>query len=168
VTAKSRIVALNRSITRRHRLDEQLREQLTARRSEQTDLNTKCEAQLARVETEQATLRSYVQKIDIMTNGTQTFSLNDFNDYRLCIEIAKERADAESARLTELESALSTVTDAIAHTRREIAQNNARVEKCRERVTAIQRELDIAAENTIDEEAEELAAARVARTRTLR
>jgi type III secretion system HrpB7-like protein len=165
MTAKSRIAALNRSVIRRLKLDEQLREQLTARRTEHAQLVKQSQDQLARVQVEQATLHSYEQKVNTLTNGTQAFSLNDFNDYRLCIGIAAERVGTESAKLDELESHLSTAASAISETQHEIAQNNARIDTCRERVSAIKRELEIADENATDEEAEELAAARIVRTK---
>ncbi|CAB3772876.1 hypothetical protein [Paraburkholderia humisilvae] len=168
MTAKARVIALNRSITRRMRLDEQLRSRHAEQRNERAQIDGQCATQRARVQADQVALSTHINKVDALMSGIGAFSLGDLNNQRLYIGVATERLNLERDKLDQLETSLLTIEDSIALTQREIAQNSGRIDRCKERIRSIERELEVAADNAIDDDAEELAVARLVRARATR
>jgi type III secretion system HrpB7-like protein len=155
-----RIIALDRSCTRRRRLDDTLRATLAAQRNAHASLEAARDAKAAQVEHEAGIQRFYQHRIDAMMTGTEAFSLEDMNGCRRYLEIVGERLRALEGELVHAEAAVQNSLAAQDKTRRDIALNQGRIDLCGERIQQIRRQHDEAADNASDEEAEETALAR--------
>ena len=155
-----RIVALERSCTRRRRLDETLRMTLTAQRNAQLQLEATRDAKAEQLAHETSVLQFYQHRIDGMMTGSEPFSLDDLNNCRLYLGVVNDRLRLLEAELAQAEAAVQANTAAIAHTQREIALNQGRIDLCAERIHDIRRVQENAASDASDEEAEETALAR--------
>ncbi|MEM5453688.1 type III secretion protein HrpB7 [Paraburkholderia phytofirmans] len=155
-----RIVALERSCTRRRRLDETLRVTLTAQRGAHAPLEAARDAKAAQVAHEAGVLQFYQHRVDGMMTGTEAFSLDDLNNCRLYIGVVNDRLRVFETELAHAEAAVQANLAAIAQTQREIALNQGRIDLCGERIRDIRRVQENAASDASDEEAEETALAR--------
>jgi type III secretion system HrpB7-like protein len=155
-----RIIALERSCTRRRRLDDTLRAALATQRSAHAALEAARDAKAAQVEHEAGILRFYQHRIETMMTGTEAFALDEMNGCRRYLEVVGERLRLLEGELAQAEAAVHTSTAAIEKIQREIALNQGRIDLCGERIVQIRRRHDEAAENASDEEAEETALAR--------
>ncbi|NYH24509.1 type III secretion protein HrpB7 [Paraburkholderia bryophila] len=155
-----RIVALERSCTRRRRLGETLRAALAAQRNAHAPLEAARDAKQAQFAHETGVLRFYEHRMDGMMTGTEPFSLDDFNNCRLYIGVVNDRLRLLEAELAQAEAAVQANLAAIAQTQREIALNQGRIDLCGERIHDIRRAQDNAESDASDEEAEETALAR--------
>jgi type III secretion system HrpB7-like protein len=155
-----RIVALERSSTRRRRLDGTLRTTLAAQRSAHVPREAARDAKAAQVEHELGVLRFYQHRLDAMMAGVEPFALDELNGCRLYLEVVGERLRALEAELAQAEAAVQASLAAMTQTQRDIALNLGRIDVCDERIQTIRRQHDEAASNASDEEAEEAALAR--------
>lgn len=155
-----RIVALERSCTRRRRLDETLRATLAAQRNVQLQLETARDAKAERHAHEAGVLQFYQHRMDGMMTGSEPFSLDDLNNCRLYIGVVSDRLRLLETELAQAEGAVKSNSTAIAQTQRDIALNQGRIDLCGERIRDIRRVQDNAASDASDEEAEETALAR--------
>jgi type III secretion system HrpB7-like protein len=155
-----RIIALERSCTRRRRLDDTLRAALSAQRSTHAALEAARDAKAAQVEHEAGILRFYQHRIEAMMTGTEAFSLDEMNGCRRYLDVVGERLRALQGELAQAEAAVHTSTAAIEKIQRDIALNQGRIDLCGERIGQIRRQHDEVAENASDEEAEETALSR--------
>jgi type III secretion system HrpB7-like protein len=155
-----RIVALERSCTRRRRLDETLRATLTAQRNAKLQLEAARNVKADQVAHEADVLQFYQHRIDGMMTGTEPFSLDNMNNCRLYVGVVNDRLRLLEAELAQAEAAVRENTVAIAQTQREIALNQGRIDLCGERIRDIRRVQENAASDASDEEAEETALAR--------
>jgi type III secretion system HrpB7-like protein len=155
-----RIVALERSCTRRRRLDETLRATLAAQRNVQLQLEAARDAKAERHAHEAGVLQFYQHRMDGMMTGSEPFSLDDLNNCRLYIGVVSDRLRLLETELAQAEAAVKTNSTAIAQTQRDIALNQGRIDLCGERIRDIRRVQDNAASDASDEEAEETALAR--------
>ncbi|MFM0363589.1 type III secretion protein HrpB7 [Paraburkholderia sediminicola] len=155
-----RIVALERSCTRRRRLDEALRVTLTAQRNAQLQLEAARDAKAEQLAHETSVLQFYQHRIDGMMTGSEPFSLDDLNNGRLYLGVVNDRLRLLEAELAQAEAAVQANTAAIAQTQRDIALNQGRIDLCAERIHDIRRVQENAASDASDEEAEETALAR--------
>ncbi|KVE37986.1 hypothetical protein [Burkholderia sp. TSV86] len=162
------IRALKRSIERGQRYEEQLRQQLATQRDEYAMRAAHCDAQRERVENERNTLDRYIRKIDALASGGQAFSPELFNDYHTYVNTLTERVDMQCQELQRLEALLSEAAETVTQTFREIARNTGRIDRCRDRLQTMKRTLEMASDDAIDEEAEELSVARSLRRKALR
>jgi type III secretion system HrpB7-like protein len=147
-----RIIALERSCTRRRRLDDTLRVALTTQRG--------THATLEAIEREVGILRFYQHRIEAMMTGTEAFSLDEMNGCRRYLDVVGERLRALEGELAQAEAAVHNSTAAIEKIQRDIALNQGRIDLCGERIVQIRRQHDEVEENASDEEAEETALAR--------
>jgi type III secretion system HrpB7-like protein len=155
-----RIVALERSCTRRRRLDETLRATLAAQRNVQLQLEAARNAKAERHAHEAGVLQFYQHRMDGMMTGSEPFSLDDLNNCRLYIGVVSDRLRLLETELAQAEAAVKSNSAAIAQTQRDIALNQGRIDLCGERIRDIRRVQDNAASDASDEEAEETALAR--------
>ncbi|MFM0298322.1 type III secretion protein [Paraburkholderia sp. RL17-380-BIE-A] len=155
-----RIVALERSCTRRRRLDETLRATLAAQRNVQLQLEAARDAKAERHAHEAGVLQFYQHRMDGMMTGSEPFSLDDLNNCRLYIGVVSDRLRLLETELAQAEAAVKSNSAAIAQTQRDIALNQGRIDLCGERIREIRRVQDNAASDASDEEAEETALAR--------
>jgi type III secretion system HrpB7-like protein len=155
-----RIVALERSCTRRRRLDETLRATLAAQRNVQLQLEAARDAKAEQHAHEAGVLQFYQHRMDGMMTGSEPFSLDDLNNCRLYIGVVSDRLRLLETELAQAEAAVKTNSAAIAQTQRDIALNQGRIDLCGERIRDIRRVQDNAASDASDEEAEETALAR--------
>ncbi|SMF99964.1 hypothetical protein [Burkholderia singularis] len=162
------IRALKRSIERGQRYDGQLRQQLATQRDEYATRAAHCDAQRERLESERNTLDRYIRKIDALTSCGQAFHPELFNDYHTYVNILTERVDMQCEEFQRLEALLSEAAETITQTLREIARNTGRIDRCRDRLQTIERALEMASNDALDEEAEELSVARSLRRKALR
>lgn len=155
-----RIVALERSCTRRRRLDETLRATLAAQRNVQLQLEAARDAKAERHAHEAGVLQFYQHRMDGMMTGSEPFSLDELNNCRLYIGVVSDRLRLLETELAQAEAAVKSNSAAIAQTQRDIALNQGRIDLCGERIREIRRVQDNAASDASDEEAEETALAR--------
>ena len=155
-----RVVALERSCTRRRRLDETLRATLAAQRSAQVSLDAARDAKQEQFAHQTGVLRFYEHRMDGMMTGTEPFSLDDLNHCRLYLGVVNDRLRVLDAELAQARAAVQANLAAIAQTQREIALNQGRIDLCGERIREIRRVQEKAESDASDEEAEETALAR--------
>jgi type III secretion system HrpB7-like protein len=155
-----RVSALERASARRRRLDNTLRATLAVQHSELAQRQAARDARVQRVEQEASVLRVYLQRIEAMMSGSESFSLDQMNGSRLYIDVVRERLRAREAELAQSEALVKASTDAIAQTQYEIALNMGRIDLCSEQIDQIRRRHDESASDASDEEAEEIAMAR--------
>jgi type III secretion system HrpB7-like protein len=155
-----RVIALDRSCTRRRRLDETLRANLTAQRHAHGALEAARHAKAAQVEHEADIVSFYQHRIDAMMTGTEAFALDDLNGCRRYLQIVAERLSVLENELAHAEAAVQNSTAMMEKIQRDIALNQGRIDLCGEQIQQIRRKYDEAAENVSDEEAEETALAR--------
>jgi type III secretion system HrpB7-like protein len=155
-----RIIALDRSCTRRRRLDETLCATLNAQRNTHASLEAARDAKAAQLEHEAGIVRFYQHRMDAMMTGSEAFSLEELNGCRRYLEIVAERLRALEGELAHAEAAVQNSSAMLVKIQRDIALNQGRIDLCGERIQQIRRKYDEAAENTSDEEAEETALAR--------
>jgi type III secretion system HrpB7-like protein len=155
-----RIVAFERSCTRRRRLDETLRATLAAQRNVQLQLEAARDAKAERHAHEAGVLQFYQHRMDGMMTGSEPFSLDELNNCRLYIGVVSDRLRLLETELAQADAAVKSNSAAIAQTQRDIALNQGRIDLCGERIREIRRVQDNAASDASDEEAEETALAR--------
>lgn len=155
-----RVVALERSCTRRRRLDESLRATLAAQRNAQLQLEAARDAKAAQHAHEAGVLQFYQHRIDGMMTGGEPFSLDELNNCRLYIGVVSDGLRLLETELAQAEAAVQANSAAITQTQRDIALNQGRIDLCGERIREIRRVQDNAASDASDEEAEETALAR--------
>jgi hypothetical protein len=160
-----RIVALELSRKRRERLDATLRASLDAQRRDHAAQLAQCDAWRERVEQDAAALQCCNDQLDAMACGMEAFSLTAFNSCRSYLEIVADRHRASVAELGRQVTAADLCAATVARTQREIAVNEIRSGLLKDRAHAIGAELDRIASDDDDDEAQEIATARLIRER---
>lgn len=155
-----RVIALERSRTRRRRLDDTLRATLAAQRNAHAALEAARDASREQMEHQLGVLQFYQHRIDAMMTGTEPFALDELNHCRLYIGVVNDRLRTLEAQFAQAESNVQANLQAIGETQRDIALNQGRIDLCGERVREIRRAQENAASDASDEEAEEIALAR--------
>jgi hypothetical protein len=161
-----RMVALRHSERRRQKLDDSLRvtlaEQREAHRAELEQAEV-CQHQLDR---NAQALEARTQHLQALMDGVAAFSLETLNETRRYIELLEERKRASLAELQRQQVVVDDCAAALARTRQRLAVNQNRLKLVKDRALAIQRELDTVTSDAADDEAQEIAAARIIRARS--
>ncbi len=163
--AGRRVMALERSLARRRRLDDTLRATLAAHRNALAERERAREAKAQEVAREAEVLRFYEHRIESMMTGAQAFAPDALTACRRYIDVVADKLRVLDAALAQAQERVRESEDAMTQTRREIEQNLGRIDLCGECITQIRRKQDEAASDAADEEAEEAALARRFRER---
>ncbi len=157
------IAALSRAVSRRRRLEQDLRArlaQLVAARAPLVEREGQARAHAAALEGQ---ARSYGRRISAMMSGAEPFSIDTLTAIRLYADEVDRMHAAALDALTAAQQAIAAHDGTIANTRGEIAKNRGRIGLCETRIGKLQRVLDGIAADAEDEDIEETALARLAR-----
>lgn len=157
---RRRIAALERTVSRRRRLDESLTAELAARRGEHAQAQRDAQTKADEVQSERALLQSYYDRIARMMSGGSVVSVTEMTGCMRYAEVVAERLHALEAELRSLEQVVDAKAEQVAAAARAVAHNRGRIDLCKGRIGELGRDLDTHANDASDEEAEEAALAR--------
>ncbi|NTY37479.1 type III secretion protein HrpB7 [Burkholderia diffusa] len=160
-----RAMAFARASERRRRLDVTLREELAAQRAELTSLEMMLKEAARQVELKAADVHCHEARIDTLTTGTDSFSLDELTAYRAYLDVAGARLRALEIEEARLRAAFDALAAAIEEKNLEIARNLGRIDACDEGIVRIRRKYERAGDEALDEEMEEAALSRRMRSR---
>lgn len=155
-----RIAALERTVSRRRRLDETLTAALSARRGEQAQARQARDDKGSEVRQEGEVLQGYYDRIARMMSGSSVVSVTEMTGTMRYAEVLAERLRALEAQLQQCEAALADKTQEVALAVRAVASNRGRIDLCNDRIEELKRGEMMQATDLADEEAEEAALAR--------
>ncbi|CAN7581567.1 type III secretion protein SctO [Trinickia sp. LjRoot230] len=155
-----RIAALERTVSRRRRLDETLTAELAARREEQAQLQRECDAKQEEVQRERDLLQTYYDRIANMMSGGSVVSVTEMTACMRYTDVVAERLRAREGELQSIEAAVQDKAQQVALAARAIANNRGRIDLCKDRIKDLERDQLMQASDAADEEAEEAALAR--------
>jgi type III secretion system HrpB7-like protein len=159
--ADPRLHALRRSVERRKRLDSVLRERLAALRAEHARIEAQCAAKRDEVAGEDERLRECQQRTADLMGGERAFSPTELSARLRHMETVAGRLRALQAELAAVEQALQAKAEEILASARAVANNLGRIERCSDRIKTLEHRANAAASDAVDEEAEEIALARM-------
>ncbi|MBN3751823.1 type III secretion protein [Paraburkholderia sp. Tr-20389] len=160
---KRQIAALSRAVSRRQRVDQDLRARLAQFIAARVPLVDSERQARDRASVLEAQARSYRQRISAMMAGAEPFSIDTLTAIRLYADEVDRGHAAALDALKSAQQALAAHDATIANTRGEIAKNRGRIDLCEARIGKLQRVLDGIAADAEDEDVEETALARLAR-----
>lgn len=152
-----RIEVLERTVSRRHRLDEALRAELAARRGEHAQAQQEAQTKADQVQSERVLLQSYYDRIARMMSGGSVVSVTEMTGCMRYAEVVAQRLHVLEAELSSLEQVVDTTAEQVAAAARAVANNRGRIDLCKNRIGALGRDLDTHANDASDEEAEDAA-----------
>ncbi|MCF7697508.1 type III secretion protein SctO [Mycetohabitans sp. B2] len=158
--ADRRITALRRTVARRKRMEDELRETLARQRDEQATIARSCDDKRAQIEREQDVVRANEDRIAQMMTGSSCFSITEMQASMRYMDLVMDRIRVMQREFAGLEQQYRDKTDEISRTVQAIARNRGRIEVCDHRISMLRRKLDELANDMVDEEAEEAALAR--------
>jgi hypothetical protein len=160
-----RISALQLSKQRCERRDRMLRQELDEQRGSHAAQHRRAEASAAKVAAEAAMLQSYRHKLEVMTGGLDAFKLEAFNSCRRYLEVATERHRGLIVELENERRELDASAAVIKQIQRQINAIKVRCDLLDKRAEEIKRQQVRAADDEADEEAQDVAVARLIRHR---
>jgi len=155
-----RIEALERTVSRRRRLDETLTAELSARRAEQAQAQQERDDKASEVSREDASLRGYYDRIAKMMSGGSVVTATELTATMRYADVVADRLRALEGELRQREAALAERAQQVAQAMRSVANNRGRIDLCTERIAELRRGEAMRATDAADEEAEEAALAR--------
>jgi len=156
-----RINALGLSRQRRERMEAGLRRLLRAQQQERAAQYARYETCCARIDAATEALRVSMIRLDELSCGGKPFALDEFNRCRNYATLLTESQRTLNGEMENERSALDQCTAAVKRTQQEIAANHSRCELIAQRVQAVLRELEALESDASDDEALELAVARL-------
>ncbi|AJX36027.1 type III secretion protein HrpB7 [Burkholderia oklahomensis] len=160
-----RAVAFARVRERRRKLDAVLREELAAGRAALRPLEKALAVKVRQVELKTADVRRHADRIDALTSGSESFSLDELLACRAYLDVAGTRLRALEMEEAQARAALDDAVAAVEQKSREIARNLGRIDACSEHIERARRDCERMADEALDEEVEEAALARRMRNR---
>lgn len=155
-----RIEALERTVSRRRRLDETLTAELSARRAEQAQAQQERDDKASEVSREDESLRGYYDRISRMMSGGSVVTATELTATMRYADVVADRLRALEGELRQREAALAERAQQVAQAMRAVANNRGRIDLCTDRIAELQRGEVMRATDAADEEAEEAALAR--------
>lgn len=155
-----RIAALERTVSRRRRLDETLKGELSARRAEEAQARQTRDDKASEVRQENEVLQGYYDRIARMMSGGSVVSVTEMTGTMRYADVVAERVRALEGELQQCEAALADKIQQVAQALRAVANNRGRIDLCNDRMDELQRGETLQASDVADEEAEEAALAR--------
>lgn len=155
-----RISALERTVSRRRRLDETLTAELSARRAEEAQARQVRDDKALEVGQERELLQAYYDRIGRMMSGGSVVSVTEMTGTMRYADVVAERLRALESELQQHEAALADKEQQVVQAVRAVANNRGRIDLCNDRIEELQRGEMMQATDAADEEAEEAALAR--------
>lgn len=155
-----RIAALERTVSRRRRLDETLTAELSARRAEQAQAQHVRDAKASEVDRQDELLQGYYERIAKMMSGGSVVTATELTATMRYTDVVADRLRALQGELRQCEAALAERAQQVAQAVRAVANNRGRIDLCTDRIAELQRGQAMQATDAADEEAEEAALAR--------
>ena len=155
-----RIAALERTVSRRRRLDETLTAELAARRAEEAQARQSRDDKASEVKQEGEVLQGYYDRIARMMSGGSAVSVTEMTGTMRYADVIAERVRALEGQLQQCDAALADKTQEVAQAVRAVANNRGRIDLCNDRIDELKRGEMMQATDVADEEAEEAALAR--------
>ncbi len=155
-----RIAALERTVSRRRRLDETLTAELSARRAEEAQARQERDDKASEVSREDALLRSYHDRIAKMMSGGSVVTATELTATMRYADVVADRLRGLEGELRQREAALAERAQQVVQAVRAVANNRGRIDLCTDRIAELQRGEAMQATDAADEEAEEAALAR--------
>lgn len=155
-----RIAALERTVSRRRRLDETLTAELAARRAEEAQARQSRDDKASEVKQEGEVLQGYYDRIARMMSGGSAVSVTEMTGTMRYADVIAERVRALEGQLQQCDAALADKTQEVAQAVRAVANNRGRIDLCNDRIEELKRGEMMQATDVADEEAEEAALAR--------
>ena len=155
-----RIAALERTVSRRRRLDETLTAELAARRAEEAQARQARDDKASEVKQEGEVLQGYYDRIARMMSGGSAVSVTEMTGTMRYADVIAERMRALEGQLQQCDAALADKTQEVAQAVRAVANNRGRIDLCNDRIEELKRGEMMQATDVADEEAEEAALAR--------
>lgn len=160
---KRQIAALSRAVSRRQRLEQDLRTRLAQLLTARVPLVEREGQARDHAAALEAQARSYRQRVSAMMSGAEPFSIDTLTAIRLYADEVDRAHSAALDALTAAQQVVAAHDATIANIRSEIAKNRGRIGLCETRIGKLQRVLDGIAADAEDEDIEETALARLAR-----
>jgi type III secretion system HrpB7-like protein len=160
-TTRRRVAALQLTIGRRERLERRLQAALIAARAAHAEALAQRDAQLARTEAEREQLRGFHARIAQMMTGGSAVRLAELNATMRYADVVAVRVQQMEGELAAIDTTLRGKADELAAATRALAVNRSRIDLCGERIAHLHVELDRQATDAEDDEAEEIALARL-------
>jgi type III secretion system HrpB7-like protein len=155
-----RIAALERTVSRRRRLDETLTAELAARRADEAQARQARDDKASEAKQEGEVLQGYYDRIARMMSGGSAVSVTEMTGTMRYADVVAERVRALEAQLQQCEAALADKTQEVAQAVRAVASNRGRIDLCNDRIDELKRGEMMQATDIADEEAEDAALAR--------
>ncbi|WP_175891548.1 hypothetical protein [Burkholderia cepacia] len=155
-----RIAALVHANARRTRVIDASCGELAVLKDERAALLARRVAKFEQIDDESRAIVGYEERVARMTDSSESFSIDDFNQSVCYIGILTERRRGMVADLEQLDDKISGVEQAIARIQHDIAINTQRIDRCSKRIGAILRAIDLVRDDAQDDENEEMATSR--------
>jgi type III secretion system HrpB7-like protein len=155
-----RIAALERTVSRRRRLDETLTAELSARRADEAQAQRALDEKATEVREEGERLQGYYDRIARMMSGGSAVSVTEMTGTMRYADVVAERLRALEGELRQHEAAVAEKERQVKEAVRAVANNRGRIDLCNSRIEELQRGAAMQATDAADEEAEEAALAR--------
>jgi type III secretion system HrpB7-like protein len=155
-----RIAALERTVSRRRRLDETLTAELSARRAEQSQAQQARDEKASEVSEKAGQLQQYYDRIARMMSGGSVVSVTEMTATMRYADVVAEGLRALEGELQQYEADLADKVQQVAHAVRAVANNRGRIDLCNDRIDELRRGETMQTTDAADEEAEEAALAR--------
>lgn len=155
-----RIAALERTVSRRRRLDETLTAELSSRRAEEAQARQDRDDKASEVSREDALLRSYYDRIAKMMSGGSVVTATELTATMRYADVVADRLRGLEGELRQREAVLTERAQQVVQAVRAVANNRGRIDLCTDRIAELQRGEAMQATDAADEEAEEAALAR--------
>ncbi|MCA8002720.1 type III secretion protein [Burkholderia metallica] len=159
---KRQIAVLQRGVSRRNRVEENLRAELTRQVAARTTLLDQESMARAHAQEIEAQAQSYRCRIHAMLAGAEPFTIDALTALRLYAQGIDEQLVAATSAASEARSALAAHDAEMNNIRQEIGRNRAKIDLSEARIGKLQRQLDMIAADAEDEDTEEAALARMA------
>jgi hypothetical protein len=150
-----RIVAMERVLARRRRLDKTLADALAAQRHEQAALQEACDGHRRAASDKADELAQQDRKIDATMGGTASFRADELILLHEWRAVTRARWEGFEATAVQAEAAVAEKDAQIRASRDRILKNRARIDIYDTRRAALVRAIDLAAEDAQDEETSE-------------
>ncbi|MFC0402814.1 hypothetical protein [Paraburkholderia rhizosphaerae] len=145
---------------RLERVDRKLRETLAAQRACEGDAQQQVCNQQDNVARANDELARHEVRIEGMMNGQRALRIDELLGWQEQRARTASERDALLLTLAQLRDTLAQIGEQIAQTRSAILRNDARIDLCKKRVTALRAQAQNRADDAQDEESEEGAVAR--------